>query len=375
MNIGYFIESSCIAGAQKSLYLLLKYTDKKYNNYVFCPDDGPYFEKFASVSKKVITLNLNKRFDIKEIYRIRNLIKEYNLDIINCQTPKIGIWARLATFFLLDKPYIIMTIHGFGFRAYLERTKTGFYDRTRKRILFILERFLDLFTDYFIFVSKNDYEKSIKNSFYPTPKMRYIPNGIELIDPLTITIPKEIKKNNKDIFRVGYIGRFSIQKSVSVLVKACIELLKENYNIECILVGDGEEKEKIISLIEGSGYKNKFIFTGEVFDVMPYIKTFDTLVLPSLWEGLPHILIEAGLLGIPAIASDVDGNKEIIIDGYNGFLFPSNDINSLKSRLKILIDNPNKLYEFSINIKDTITKYFDITKVINSYETFYNTLF
>jgi glycosyltransferase involved in cell wall biosynthesis len=101
------------------------------------------------------------------------------------------------------------------------------------------------------------------------------------------------------------------------------------------------------------------------------LKNYDIYFMPSIKEGLPYVLLEAGLSGLPVVASDTGGIKEIIEDDKNGFLVLSKDTNNFAEALEKLILDNNLRKEFGKFSEEKIKKYFNCEKMINSTEKIY----
>lgn len=140
-----------------------------------------------------------------------------------------------------------------------------------------------------------------------TEKFKIIPNAVDTtkfkfdID-LRNKIRKELKIESK--FVIGHIGRFSYQKNHEFLINMFYEFQKHKPNAVLILIGDGELKEKIKEQVKSLAISDKVIFVGTTDKVEKYLNAMDVFVLPSRFEGLPVVGIEAQMTGIPCIFSN-----------------------------------------------------------------------
>lgn len=124
---------------------------------------------------------------------------------------------------------------------------------------------------------------------------------------------------NKEDFVVGHVGRFTYQKNHQFLIDIYDELLKRDDHSRLLLVGDGEDKERIQKLVVDKGLKEKVIFTGPVSNVEDFMLAMDVFVLPSRFEGLPIVGIEAQASDLPIIAADTV-SRELDLAGSVTFL-------------------------------------------------------
>lgn len=150
----------------------------------------------------------------------------------------------------------------------------------------------------------------------------------------------KIQTEYADAVRIAYIGRLIDGKGVIDLLRA-VERIRQR-NIHCFIVGDGPLRGDIESFIQENGLEQIVTITGYLpfHEAMEIAAASDIVVNPSYTEGLPTVVIEAGLLGKAIVASDVGGTGEIVTNGVNGFLFKPADVESLVSKLEMLIDDP-----------------------------------
>lgn len=135
-----------------------------------------------------------------------------------------------------------------------------------------------------------------------------IPNGRD-IKKYEYNAQRRIDYRNKlkiprDAFVLGHVGRFNVQKNHEYLVRIFEELYKNDSNTYLVLVGTGEKIDEIKDLVKKSMIKDNVIFTGVVDNVADYLSVFDVMLLPSLYEGLPMVVIEWQIAGLPCIVSD-----------------------------------------------------------------------
>lgn len=139
-------------------------------------------------------------------------------------------------------------------------------------------------------------------------------------------------------FCIGVVANASRQKGLEFIVEAC-SILKIKYqkSFKLVLIGNGnfESLKKLTTKLD---IVSDVVFLGKRTDVNILLQGMDCFALPSRWEGLPLALIEAMASGLPAIASNVSGNTEVIEHGKTGLLFPMGDINELASGLIALME-------------------------------------
>jgi glycosyltransferase involved in cell wall biosynthesis len=153
-----------------------------------------------------------------------------------------------------------------------------------------------------------------------------------------------------------YVGRLTARKGIDYLLRALTKIK----GVHCAVVGDGPQREYLSSLAVRFGLQKRITFTGYVpkEDLKQLYATTDFLVLPSVAEGLPLVVMEALAMGAPVIASRVAGIPDVISDGYNGVMVPPKDADSLSKTIHKLTYDPELRERMSYNARRTINDRF-----------------
>jgi glycosyltransferase involved in cell wall biosynthesis len=121
-------------------------------------------------------------------------------------------------------------------------------------------------------------------------------------------------------YRIGAVGRLSAEKAFDVLIRAVADITKRGFDVGLVIAGDGPEKESLLQLVAELGLQNRVELAGFQHDLRPFYESLDLLVLSSLREGLPNVLLEAMSLKVPVVASRIAGIPRLVNDGENGLL-------------------------------------------------------
>jgi len=178
------------------------------------------------------------------------------------------------------------------------------------------------------------------------------PNSID--EELLIESSGENEWKNHAFFQDGFIiaasGRLTTEKDFALIIRAAERLIKDNYNVKLVIVGDGPDRIHYENLIKELNIENRALFTGFVKNPMQIFRLCHVFCHACLFEGFGNVLIEAMACGLPVISTDCPfGPSDIIDDGINGFLVPMGDVIRMSEKIRLLLDNQPLLVEMSQN--------------------------
>lgn len=359
-------------GVAKYLAMLFKYMDRsKITNILVCSKDYPK-EEFLSLVDHIEYLDINRSINFFKDYRatlaLRSLIKKYNPDIIYLHSSKAGAVGRLSSFGLGKK--IVYNAHGWAYNMNGSYIKKIFYK--------YIEKLLATQTDRIITISEFEEKSALINCICPREKIKTIENGIDL-DFIYNTIKREnVTRESlgipKDSYIIGMVGRISEQKAPDIFIKAASIILNKIPNSFFIIVGDGEQRGYIESLIHQYDLKERFLITGWIPNPIEYIHLFDQAVLLSRWEGFGLVLAEYMACKKPIVATNIDAIPSIVMNNKNGLLVPV-DMPYKVAEAIILIYSNQDLKDRFINEGIRIVQLrFDIKRVARQHEVLLNSL-
>lgn len=171
-----------------------------------------------------------------------------------------------------------------------------------------------------------------------------------------------------------FTGRLTSQKALPVLLQAMQQVVKTCPDMQLILLGHGEEKEKLMALAGELGITGQVIFHPPVNDVRPYLDAADIFVLPSLAEGISNSLLEAMSAGLACIATSVGGSPTVLDDGDCGLLIAPDSVDELANALSHLGSYPNKRASLGFKARQRILNRYDFEIVGQQYQALYEHL-
>lgn len=274
-----------------------------------------------------------------------------------------GTYSALWLKKKLNVPVILRTAHN------VAEWEPGFSGKVKEAISdFVYPRYLDAEAG----VSKAIVEKLARRYPNNSKKVRplLIHNGISLPSTRTLPIKGETEKVE---FTIGGVGRLSEQKGYTHLLKALPQVLKRHPQARLVLFGDGELRSNLEAQVNQLGLQSQVQIAGQVNNVFERLEEFDLFVSPSLWEGLPTVIMEAMAVGVPVVATDIPGTREMITHQKNGWLVPPADPSGLAKAIIELIETPQIMQELSQAGMESVEQY-SIVEIAKAYLQLYESL-
>ena len=219
----------------------------------------------------------------------------------------------------------------------------------------------------------------IKDHGIPTEKVVKIYNGIEIDHYLPAKERGEKIKNQfnvgEETLFIGAIGRLVWQKGFEYLIRSIPEILKTAIRTKILIVGDGLLKNDLMALTERLSIKEYFVFTGFRNDIKKILSAIDILVVPSLLEGFPMIILEGMAMAKPIIATRIDGIKEQILDGESGILIPPRDPDAIVEAILRLSADKELSQNLGLEGRRRVENEFTVEKMISETERVYQSLY
>ena len=315
-----------LSGVQNVSLKEIEFLKAEFDFSVVCKDDGPFTQKLREISVPVQTVNSLQREisvskDLASLWELLTFFRKMNFDAIHTHSSKTGFIGRIAAK-LTGCRAIIHTVHGFSFPAAKSRKAWCFY--------FLMEWIAKFCTHKLIVMNEADREFAINKLGYKDNKVEFLANGVDLM--VFSTAHKE-KISEQSKLKVVMVGRLWEQKDPKTLLDAAISILKKDRRFQFDFIGDGEYLENLQSQVNQQGLTDSIRFLGWQSDVPNLLPTYHLFVLPSKWEGMPLAILEAFACGLPVIATNIPGNRDLVADGTDGFLFEIGDATALEECL------------------------------------------
>ncbi|WP_189064872.1 glycosyltransferase [Deinococcus seoulensis] len=314
---------------------------------------GPLGQSLNDYGITYFEYNFKRKIDPRILFEIMRVIRQWSPDVVHTHLGTADFYGRIAAK-LSKVKRVVSTIHNEE-------------DWKSKAIYRHLDNFSLLFADYIVACSKSVYE-SLNTQSESNNKIKLIENGVDT--------SIEVRKSREDIYReinittdsrlIVCIGRLEEQKNHQLLLKA-ISILKRP-ELKVCFIGAGSREVFLKELEIQLGISDNIIWIPQTSDPYSYISASDIMVLPSLWEGLPIVLLESMSLEKLIIASDIESHRHVINSGRNGFLFRSGDADDLARCIKAALDiDKNLLKDIEVSANQTVKSRYDIKEAARKY--------
>ena len=311
--------------------------------------------------------------DLKSLWEMWNFLRKEKPQIVHTHTPKAGIIGMLAAR-LAGVPHRLHTVAGLPLME-----ATG----VKRKILNFVEKLTYSSATRVYPNSKGLYDFILQNNFTQSNKLKIIANGSSngidttFFSPDQVTELERVTLREKlniqpDNFVFVFVGRIVSDKGINELIKAFSQLQAVENNepagIKLLLVGGLENDLDPLNpetLVEINQNKD-IISVGFQQDVRSFFAIADALIFPSYREGFPNVVMQAGAMGLPSIVSDINGCNEIIIEGENGLIIPSKNVEKLKEKMLTLAKDKNLYTKLKGNSRRMIENRYEQSVVWNA---------
>jgi glycosyltransferase involved in cell wall biosynthesis len=337
MKVMHIITRMIVGGAQENtLYNCLDLTDHHGDDVILVT--GPSLGAEGNLLQQSQTSRLRVHevdsliraihpwHDWKAFWNLKRLIRDWQPDVVHTHSAKAGLLGRYAAW-SMGVPCVIHTVHGAPFHP--------FQNPLSRRFFIWCERWAAKRCHHLISVADAMTDLMVQAGVAPAKQFTTIYSGMDVEPFLNSSIHRERMRAKlgftADDIVFGKIARLFHLKGHEYVVAAAVETVASVPTAKFLFVGDGLLMESIKDKIRGTSLEGRFVFAGLVppAEIPAYISAMDVLVHASLREGLARALPQALISGKPAISFDVDGAREVVINGQTGCLVGAKDVPAL----------------------------------------------
>lgn len=335
IRVLHFLNSPEVpGGAEEHVFSLLAgLPPDRFQVTLVCPPLAyPLFKRLEADHLRVACLHLHKFSQFSAMRQLASILWREKIEIAHAH--QFGATLFLAPIARVCRvPRVVETVH------VREAWRRGWLKRS-----FLIDRLVYILVDRLIAVSKAISTFLIEDKHCHPSKIALIYNGRDLNHYRAAgggdAVRREFGVAPSDLLLV-HVGRMSPQKGHAVLFKALPAVVQKFPQTKVLLVGEGDLSESLQNIVKRMELENRVVFAGFRSDIPRFLEAADLVVLPSLFEGLPLIAIEAAGVSRAMVATAVDGTPEIVLDGQTGLLAPPDDSDRLADAIvKLLGDEP-----------------------------------
>lgn len=269
--------------------------------------------------------------DVRALWQLYRELRALRPDIVHTHTSKAGFIGRLAAW-LAGVPVIVHTMH--------EPPHNAAGGPLTRALYIWLERFATLLATHVVTVSYANEREIVRQRLVPRDRLSVVREGLDLAFYPRATdgraavralgIPDHVPV-------VGAVGRLEAAKGHTYLIRAVPRVLAHVPDARFVIVGGGHLCAKLQAEIDALGLSERVIMTGYREDMLELMQGFDVFALPSLWEGLGIVLLEAMAYARPLVAAAVGGVNDVVVDGETGLLVPPRSPEALARAITALL--------------------------------------
>jgi glycosyltransferase involved in cell wall biosynthesis len=313
---------------------------------------------------RVFHLARKGKFDLTALLKLRKYVKQNAVKTVMC----VNLYPILYG-------AILEMILPRGQIAGVYFLNTSSFESARDRLKMVIYRPLLRRGARLIFGCQKQQDEWVAHYRLDPGRCSYIHNGVdcEFFDPATATeMGKELRKqlgSAPDDFVIVSVGQFRPEKKQEDLISACAELVRAGYPVHLALVGDGPRRANLLRHVEVTGMSERVHLLGPLADVRPALGAADVFVLSSVAvETFSNAALEAMAAGLPVVLSDIGGASEMVIDGYNGYLYPPGDVSVLTKKIAFFLDNRGPRKQIGEQARTIVRQKFGFDAMVNEYQ-------
>ncbi len=346
-----------IGGAEMMLWKTLPALQDDFENTVCCiRGRGPMGDRLAEAGVSVIYLDLVSFFDWRVIGRFRTIIKNTQPDLLVTYLIHADLFGRvLGRIFGIKKIFCSVRVK---------------LIQPKYLPLLLLDGLTSFLVNRYHFNSQSVATLYQKYFLLPKRKCTVIPNGLDVAKyhfSEEIRLAKRRELGLTDNLVLGCLAKLRAQKGHSYLLEAFQSIHTQHPHTRLLLIGDGEERQRLESLAVTLSLQDAVIFLGNRNDVPELLATIDIFVFPTLFEGMSNALMEAMASGLPIVATDIPENKELLVHDMTGILVPTRNPEALAQAIHSLITHKEKTTSLKTNARKVALQKFSLERIVSQY--------
>jgi glycosyltransferase involved in cell wall biosynthesis len=355
VSITLVITDLDVGGAERALVALATGLDRgRWDPSVVCLDkEGALAAPLRASGIETACLSADRRRPLQAVGRLVGALRRFHPELVQSFLFHANIASRLAAP-MAGRPWVVG-----GFRV-AER---------RSRWHLGLDRLTSRLALGSVCVSKGVMRHARDSGRISPERLIVIPNAV---DPAPFDLAKPADRTAlgvpDDATLALFVGRLDGQKGVAVLLDAVPKVVQADPGWHLLLVGDGPGRDAVTRAVASPELAGRVRWLGRSDDVPSLLKAADLLVLPSLWEGMPNVVLEAMAARRAVVATAVEGTEDLVVPGETGWLVPPGNADALAAALIRAASDRDRLRRFGEAGRTRVESLFTPAPVVEDYE-------
>jgi glycosyltransferase involved in cell wall biosynthesis len=319
---------------------------------------GPYEDALRAAGVPVETIGKKFKGDPGALWRLKRRFVDLKPDLVQTWLFSANAYGRVAARWA-KVPKVVAS----------ERC----VDSWKSRLQLAVDRRLASWTDAFV-VNAEAVKRFYVCQGIAAERIRVIHNAVPDVPAHDRAAARKLLGASDGDFVFGFIGRLWPQKRVADLLQAAEIVKAAGWPIRVAVVGDGPERERLETFAVNLRMKGYTRFFGRRNDAAALLAGFDALVLPSDFEGMPNVVLEAMQAGVPVVATRIPGTDEVVADRETGLLIPPKSPIALAEAMQQMLADRALGPKLAAAAKIRVAQRFSMAKMLAAYATFYEEL-
>ena len=334
---------------------------KGVDNHILCMD-GPYVAPLRAAGIPVGTVHLPRGYDpvklVWSLLEISGYLRRVKPDLVHTHCSVPGVIGRIAAR-LAGVPVVMHTVHGFHFHEGGRGLSHG--------LAIAVERLAGRFTDVLLSQNRADMEQAVRHRIAPRERVHYIGNGIAVE---RFPVAPARRRSDRPVV-ITCVARMEPVKNHGLLLEAAHRLVERGVAFELWLVGGGSGRAALEARATALGLASRVRFLGYRDDIPAILAQSDIGALTSLKEGIPRSALESMVVGLPMVATRVNGTREVVRHGETGYLIEPDDARALADALERLARDPELRARMGERGREVVRAEFDEAVIVRRLERMY----
>ncbi|ADZ71459.1 glycosyltransferase [Polymorphum gilvum] len=312
-----------IGGGPEHLYQLLAHLPGRFEAHVACPDDRPYRQRFTDLlgAGRIVDVP-HRAFSLAALRRLAREVRARDVALIHCHGKGAGLYGRLLAV-LTGRP-CVHTFHGLH---------VGDYGAAKRLAYLGLEALLGRATAAAVCVSQGERDQILRAGFLPRSKLHVVENGVE-------TPPLRASEPPAGPLRLVAVNRYDVQKNPELIldIAAALKADPAMPAFRITVLGTGERLAACREAVARRGLADCVDLAGPSTAPRAAFRAAHAFLSTSRWEGMPMAVLEAMSEGLPVVATDVVGNRDVVAGEVSGLLFATENAAAGAAAIRRLAD-------------------------------------